>query len=183
MRLSDTGLATLPHSRGRLLSPPPETPPDSPVTSEFHTGAFHRCADAALHWVYGTNSWLRLHPCLGGIPKSIVKVITFTPTHIRACLWSAFITTFSANMQLFNEFVSPRLPTEIPLLQEEQRFHTYRSELSSRKQMKQWTYLTKEEPIQHRQYIWDWRGKCERTNVERRLYSGKATDLLKLMTM
>lgn len=106
-------------------SPPPETPPDSPpVPSEFHTGAFHRRADAALHRVYGTNSWLRRHPRLGGIPKSIVKVITFTPTHIRACLWSASIKTISATMQLFNECVSPRRPkasfagkTEISLLQ------------------------------------------------------------------
>lgn len=139
--MSDTGLAALPHSRGRLLSPPPETPPDPPphlpVTSEFHTGALHQCTDAALHRVYRTNSWLRLHPRLGGIPKSIVKVITFTPTHICACLWSAFIKTFSANMQLFNECVSPRRPTEMPLLQEEQRFHPYRSEFSLRKQMKE----------------------------------------------
>lgn len=132
MSLSDTGLAALPHSRGRLLSPwnSPRLPP---VTSEFHTGAFHRRADGALHRVYGTNSWLRRHPRLGGIPKSIVKVITFTPTHIRACLWSASIKTIPANMQLFNECVSPRRPKAC--FAGKRRFHPYRSELGSRKQI------------------------------------------------
>lgn len=161
MGLSDTGLAALPHSRGRLFSPPHKLPQTPPVTSEFHTGAFHRCADAALRRVYGTNSWLGLHPCLGGIPKSTVKVITFTPPHIRACLWSAFIkTTFSANMQLFNECVSPRQPTQMPVLQEEQRFHPYRSEISSGKLRWKKERLTKQEPMQHIQSIWDGAWKC-----------------------